>query len=311
MIQTADILYLADEPASFASGAVAQLQQAGMCINAIPMRQQTAEVVNQLYASEADCVLLISPFQYHDFINEAAPALQKLRKPVISWLSEYTFVNIFTGYRDFEDSAESYADFYVCSQDSDMEALALRGKPAVTMPNWVATDIFTPGPPLAERIQKACFVGHTQDYVTGMYAERRRVLAELADLVDVLQIPRAAATAPLVAQAFRNYACVLCPPSNGRAHSIRVYEAAAAGALVVEVGQPLDAGNIFFNDAEHCLRLAPGIHGEVLRAWFQGQKWENHQNTASRAMWLCRQEFAPEAVFRRIAAAADKLPKKT
>jgi hypothetical protein len=305
MIRTADMLYLAEEPASFANSAAAQLMRAGMVRYAVPMRQSNNVVMHYLSTSDADCILLVSPFQYADFMRDCRAALRALGKPIIAVVSEHTFGNLFQGYEMFH-AEQQWADFYACMQDCDTRAFRERGYRAATFPAWCATDLFTAGPPLAERIQRACFVGHTHDYTPGMYAERRRILAALEGIVDVLQIPRAIHTAPRVAEAFASYAAVLCPPSNGRAHSIRCYEAAAAGALVVEVGQPLDEGNVWFEDGVHCIRMPAGMSEDDLRDAFVGRDYAPLQDIATRGRDLCRTLFRPEVVLRNIFDTASR-----
>jgi hypothetical protein len=306
MIRSADILYLAEEPASWGVAAVAQLERAGLCVNNIRMRQNHGKVMDALRESVSDAVLFVSPFQFCDFMRACHDQLRALSKPLVCYVSEHTFGNSFAGYAAFHVERE-WCDFYACAQLCDALEFQRQGKRAATIPAWVATDLFTPGPPLAERIQKFCFVGHTQDYTPGMYAERRRVLAAAEDsgMLDILHIPRSPATAHLVAQAYASYAGVFCPPSNGRAHSIRLYEAAAAGAHILEIGQPLEDGNVIFQDGRDCDRLRAGVTDEVLQAWLPSFKF--NQQTADNAKELCRAYHTPQAIFRRIMAMADDI----
>jgi hypothetical protein len=301
MIERADFLYLAEEPASFAMGAVQQLQRAGMCVLDVPMIQNSRAVMDALRASRSDAVVFISPYQYQHFMRECLAELRTLGKPLISYISEHTFGNLLDGYEQFERE-QNWADHYFCSQDCDTLAMHKLGKRATTAPSWVATDIFRPGPPLAERIQRFCFVGHTQDYVPGMYAERRRVLAafQRSGCLDILNIPRSPATVHEVARAYASYAGVLCPPSNGRAHSIRLYEAAACGALLLDVGQPMDEGNRWFRDGQHCITLAAGLSNDDLAAFAPIINFPRHQDLADRARDFCRSAFTPEAVWQEI-----------
>jgi hypothetical protein len=306
MIKNADVLYFHGEPASFCSAAFKQLQAAGMAVNVIPMPQDHDQVLRLLRASPADAILLFSPYQFWQFMVAHHDHLTTLGKPIISYVGEYTFGNAFPGYRDFEQM-QSWADFYICATSSDTEIMRQMGRKAETMPLWVATDLFSPGPPLAERIQRFCFVGHTADYHPGIYGERRRLLGALQSrgLLDVLNIPRHDQTAHLVAQAYASYAGVFCPPANGKGHSIRVYEALAAGALVAEA-QPLDEGCEWFKDRQHRLALPEGITGDELCTWVEDLRFHDWQDTASRGRDFCRARMNPMEVWRSIFAAADK-----
>lgn len=307
-MKTGDFLFLAEEPASFAWAAMTQLRRIGMARNVIPMVQDHDAVMKMLRKSDSDAICLVSPFQYQNFMRERHDELRSIGKPILAVISEHTFGNGFEGYANFERERR-WADIYVCLQDCDTQEFRAMGWPSFTSKMWVADDLFTPGKPLAERIQKFCFVGHTQDYVPGMYAERRRVLVafEEAGVLDILSIPRSVHTAQQVADAYASYAAVLCPASNGRAHSIRLYEAAATGALIVEVGQPLDHGNVWFRDQLHCLRLRPDIPTETLTAWARSFDFTAHQKMATAAQNMVRREMTPEVVWADIFAKADTL----
>lgn len=306
MIKNADVLYLHAEPPSFCAASFRQLQAAGMAVNVIAMPQDADVVLATLRASPADAVVLFSPYQFGRFMVAHHADLKALGKPIISIVNEYTFGNLFPGYRDFE-LMEVWADFFICNQSSDTEKMRRMGRKAETMPLWVATDLFTPGPSLSERIQKFCFIGHTADYYPGIYSERRRLLGALQErgLIDVLNIPRSEQTAHLVAQAYASYAGVFCPPANGKGHSIRVYEAMSAGALVTEV-QPIDDGCEWFRDKIHRLALPEGIAAEDLAIWVEDLKFPDWHGIASTGRDFCRARMNPCEVWRSIFAAADK-----
>lgn len=305
-MKTGDFLFLAEEPASFGWAAMTQLQRIGMARAIIPMVQDHEAVMAMLRESDSDAICLISPFQYQNFMRERHDEIRALGKPIIAVISEHTFGNRFEGYAVFERERR-WADIYVCLQDCDTQEFRAMGWPSFTSKMWVADDLFTPGKPLAERIQKFCFVGHTQDYVPGMYAERRRVLSALeqAGVLDILNIPRSVHTAKQVAEAFASYAAVLCPPANGRGHSIRVHEAAAAGALIVEVGQPVDPGNNWFIDGLHRVALPHGVPEAELAAWARSFDFCAHQHIAAAAQNMVRREMTPEAIWANIFAKAD------
>jgi hypothetical protein len=306
MIKSADVLYFHAEPASFCSAAFAQMQKTGLAVNVLAMPQDSARVIELLKDSPAESIVLISPFQFWQFMVENIGDLRKLDKPIISYVSEHVWGNPFEGYRQFEEF-DNWAHFYVCAQDSDTKMMEAMGRKTVTMQGgWVATDLFEQGPPLSQRIQRLCFVGHTADYAPGIYSERRRMLGALQErgLVDVLQIPRADQTAPLVAQAFAQYAGVFCPPANGLCHSIRVFEAASAGALVVE-SQPLNKENVWFQKGIHRLFLDVGISGGDLCTFVEDLKFANWQHVATAGCDLVRSKYTPEKAWQWIFAAAD------
>jgi hypothetical protein len=306
MLKNADILYLGEEPSSVGRHAFNQLQRAGLAVNVIDFPQDYATAISRLRDSSADCIALYSPFQLRAFIQQHGEELRAIGKPIISLVAEYTWGNAFPGYRQFEEAAD-YADFYVCGQSSDTEQMHRLGRKAETLPFWVATDTFLPGLPLAQRIQRFCFVGHVNDYYPGIYSERRRLLGALQSrgLIDVLNIPRHASTAHLVADAYSKYAGVFCPPANGKGHSIRVYEATSCGALAVEV-QPLDRGCEHFKDREQRLALPEGITGDELCTWVEDLKFPEWQGIASSGQRFCRERLNPPEVWRSIFAAADK-----
>jgi hypothetical protein len=305
MIKSADILYLGEEPPSVGAHAFAQLERVGLAVNVIDFPQDHTAAISRLRNSSADCIALYSPFQLRAFLNQHGEKLRAIGKPIISLVAEYTWGNAFPGYRQFEEAFD-YADFYVCGQSSDTEKMHHLGRKAETLPFWVATDTFLPGLPLAQRIQRFCFVGHVNDYYPGIYNERRRLLGALQSrgLIDVLNIPRHASTAHLVADAYSKYAGVFCPPANGKGHSIRVYEAASCGALVAEV-QPLDEGCEYFINREHRLALPEGISGADLCTWVEDLDFANFQAVASSGQRFCRARLNPLEVWRSIFAAAD------
>lgn len=283
-----------------------QLRHIGMARKVIPMVQDHDAVMQMLRESDSDAICLISPFQYQNFMRERHDELRDIGKPILAVISEHTFGNMFEGYAAFERERR-WADIYVCCQDCDTQEFRAMGWPAFTSRGWVSDDLFVPGKPLAQRIQKFCFVGHTHDYVPGMYAERRRILNALegAGLLDILHIPRSVHTAQQVADAFASYAAVLCPPANGRGHSIRVFEAAATGSLVVEVGQPLDPGNTFFASGVHRIELPHGMPEDELIAWARDFDFCAHQQIATTAQNMVRSTMTPEAVWADIFAKAD------
>jgi hypothetical protein len=301
---TCDFLFLGEEPASITTAAAAQLQRAGIVREAVSFPCAEDEALQRLRASGSDAVLMYSPYQFSGFMMRHGCALRALGKPLISYVSEWTFGNPFRGYAAFEE-ADEWADFYACAQASDAAAFTAAGRKAAHFPLWVATDVFNSSTRLSERVKKLCFVGHVGDYVPGMYAERRRILAALhgAGLVDILNIPRSPDTAHLVAEAFGRYAGVLCPPSNGRNHSVRVFEAAACGAAIVEC-QEFGAAGPWFHEGSHRLSVPDGTSAEDWCALVSAIQWPELQHMASNAQRHCREYFTPEAVVSVILAHA-------
>jgi hypothetical protein len=306
MIKSADIVFLGCEPPAFASAAFEQLRKAGLAINVIAMPLPANDVLGILSSSSSDAIVYISPFQFSGFIADHAHTVRALGKPVISVVSEHTFGNGFLGYAEFERAGE-YADFYACLQDCDTAVMREMGRRTATIPSWVATDVFREGPAITERIQKLVFVGHTDDYTPGMYAERRRMLAALTSsgLVDVLNIPRHDSTVALVANAYRSYAGVFCPPANGRGHSTRVFEAAASGALVVEC-QEIDAGNLWFHDGIHRVAIPCGLPEEDLCRTISELEFSKLQDIATQGRLLAIERHNPKEVWRSLFKMADK-----
>lgn len=301
MIKTADMLYCGEEPPSYGFLAAENLKRAGVVFNAIEMPADG--VLETLRHSNSDAVVLVSPFQFRGWMMSNKDALRALGKPVLAVIPEYTFGNSFPGYAQFENEAGDYADAYFCAQTSDALEFEKRGRKALPLGLWVDTDTFVAGPPLSERIQRFCFVGHVGDYWPGIYEDRRRILAHMleAGLVDVLQIPRHRDTAHLVAHAYASYAGVFCPPANGRGHSIRTYEALACGAHVVEV-QKIDYGSQFLGWGQTVSNYED--IDAIKRRMAEFPRADKHQAHICKTV---RDQYNPPAVWLRMLAAADML----
>jgi hypothetical protein len=303
-----DVLYHWHEPPSFGALALADARALGVVNHAIPMTMSpAAQVYDALKKSDASAIVFVSPAQYSEFFTQV-PDLRALGKPLVSFATEWCYGNPITAYRNFQDSA-AFFDFYACGQECDALAMRRLGRPSAVSSGWVSTMAFRPGPPLHERIQKLAFVGDTTEYRPGIYAPRRRMLAALQarGLIDVIQIPKGIPTAHQVACLYANYAGVFCPASNGRAQGIRLYEAAASGALIIEA-QPMEPENEYFKAGRHRLALDPDISDSDLCDFVASLDFARHQDIATRATELVQQHFTAAAILPQLVAAADKTP---
>lgn len=294
-----------DEPPSWAWASMNKLKEVGIAKNVFSIAHQLAPVqtdydaiIDTLRESSSDAICLLSPTQYQDFMRKKYKDIHRIGKPIISFISEYTFGNIFGGYASFE-CERKWADIYVCGQDSDTLEFNRMGWPAITSKGWVCSDAFPDGLPWRDRIPKFVFIGNTTDYVPNMYDERRRVIAafQKAGVLDVIQVEKSRHTMDKVAEIYGKYAGVLCPAANGRGHSIRLYEAASTGALIVEVGQTLDQGNNWFVDGVHRVSLPQGMSENDLIAWAKNFDIMAHKSIASAAQKLVRETMQPEVVW--------------
>jgi hypothetical protein len=303
-----DVLYHWHEPPSFGALALADARALGVVNHAIPMTMSpAAQVYDALKKSDASAIVFASPAQYAEFFRQV-PDLRALGKPLVSFATEWCYGNPITAYRNFQDSA-AFFDFYACGQECDALAMRHLGRPSFVSPLWVSTMAFRPGPPLRERKQRLAFVGDTTEYRPGIYATRRRMLSALQarGLIDIISIPKGIPTAHQVACLYANYAGVFCPPSNGRGQSIRAYEAAAAGALILEA-QPMEPENEHFKAGRHRLALDPDISDSDLCDFVASLDFARHQDIATRATELVQQHFTAGAILPQLVAAADKTP---
>lgn len=308
-IKTADILFGADEPPSCCFLAYQDLIAAGLCINAIPMPMSQKLVIDVLRNSQSDCIVFFSPYQYADFLHDMGGELLKIGKCLICCVSEFTANNTHEGYRKFHQSWGGF-DFYATSHACDQRWLTSLGKRAQLFPLWVSTNLFSSanGSGTA-RIPRLCFVGHYVDYAEGVYAERRFVLNALKDsgMLDILDIPRHIATVPYVARAYSRYAAVLCPPANGFGHSIRCYEAAAAGALLVE-RQDVEPESNWFKAPEHRVAIPAGLNPKEFVDFVRSLDFKELRPVAEAARNHCLENFNPVTVWSSIFEAASTVP---
>ena len=275
----ADVLFSYYEPPSWGAFAWRQCQEDGLVINAVPMGQDPAFVMDALRASEAEAIILVSPIFYSDFF--AAQDIESLGKPIIELVAEWTWGNSLHSHREWQENRRFRADAYFCAQRSDVDQMHRLGRRAYPLKPFLSTRHFRKGGPLAQRVPKLCFVGATGEDTPWVYGERRRQLAALreAGLVDVLGIPKGPQSAHMVAYAYATYAGVFCPPANGLAHSIRTYEAASAGALVVE-SQPMLPENVCLRDGIQRIAVPEGIEADELREIVRSIKFPDMQHIA-------------------------------
>jgi len=148
-----------------------------------------------------------------------------------------------------------------------------------------------------------CYIGHNNLWKT----ERIRILTALdaAGLVKGYAAPRTLDGAAGVASIFRGFEAVLCPPAHGRGQSIRCYEAAASGALVVEC-QPLDEGNEYFVDGQHSVSFPVGLPDEDICDFIRSLDYDNLRHIVEVGAELAHREFAAQVGFAKFLRNAAK-----
>jgi hypothetical protein len=87
--------------------------------------------------------------------------------------------------------------------------------------------------------------------------------------------------------------------------SIRCYEAAASGALIVEC-QPLDDGNEYFIDGQHRISFAVGLPEEEICDFIRSLDYDNLRHIAEAGAELAHREFAAQVSFARFLGNATK-----
>jgi hypothetical protein len=303
-MKKADIVFYRDEPISFGFGLCYQLLRHGLCQAAIAMPYDHGQAMQILRESTSDCVVFLSPHMHRDFIREHHADLLALGKPLLGYVSEWVAGNdTFPEVRDFHREAD-WLHYYVAAQNSDVDWFRSLGMKCDFAPLMLATDIFHAPPPDQKRIGEMVYIGHNNAWKT----ERIRIVNELRDagLVREYSIPRTMDGAHVVAGKFRQFAAALCPPAHGRAHSIRCYEAAACGALVVEC-QPLDPGNESFVDGVHRVSFPPDLPAAELCEFITNlYDFQQFAEIARNGCDLVHREFRAEVGFSRFLSAATK-----
>jgi hypothetical protein len=310
-MKTADVLYHWGEPPAFGELAMADALADGVVLNAICMGLSTdAAVLETLSKSRSDAILSVSPAQFGEFHTKNAATIRSFNKPLLSFTSEWCDGNPIRGY-DLFDQSENVFDVRFYGQACDADNSVLRGRLSFLSSLWVSTTAFSAGPPVAQRKQKLVFIGDTNEYAKGVYAQRRRMLDALESngLVDVLVVEKSIDTVAQVRNAYAEYAGVFCASSNGRSQGIRVYEAASSGAVVVEA-QPMDVRNEFFKNGIHRIAIDPSLDAEALCQAVSAIDFVAIAEVAERGQALVREMYNPSAVFARMLATADKALKR-
>jgi hypothetical protein len=301
-MNVADIVFWHDEPVSFGSGLCQQLFRHGMCNAAIAMPYDHAGVLQILRQSSADCVVFLSPHMHADFIRRHHADLLSLGKPLLGFVSEWVAGNdVFPEGRNFYGEA-NWLHYYAAAQASDVPWFRARGMKSDLTPLMFASDLF-PAVSQHNRRKELCYIGHNNAWKT----ERIRIVTILhrAGLMRPFSAPRNFVGANGVAALFREFAAVLCPPAHGRGHSIRCYEAAASGALIVEC-QPLDEGNEFFVDGQHRVTFPQGLPEAELCDFIRALDYDRLRGIAEAGCALAHREFSAEVGFARFLKAAGK-----
>jgi hypothetical protein len=298
----ADIVFWCDEPVSFGYGLCQQLSRHGLCNAAIAMPYNHAGVMQILQRSTADCVVFLSPHMHADFIRRHHADLLALGKPLLGFVSEWVAGNdVFPEGRNFYGEA-NWLHYYAAAQASDVPWFRARGMKSNLTPLMFASDLF-PALPWRGRIKELCYIGHNNAWKT----ERLRILKILdeARLIKGFTAPRNLVGTNGIAALFRQFAATLCPPAHGRGQSIRCYEAAASGALLVEC-QPLDEGNEFFVDGQHRVAFPEGLPAKELCDFIRSLDYDRLRGIAEAGCALAHREFRAEVVFTRFLDAARK-----
>jgi hypothetical protein len=303
-MKKADIVFHRDEPISFGFGLCHQLLRHGLCEAAIAMPYDHGQAMQLLRASTSDCVVFLSPHMHRDFIRDNHANLLALNKPLLGYVSEWIFGNdAFPEARDFHREADWF-HYYGATQNSDVDSFRLLGMKCDPAHLMIATDIFHAPPPDQKRIGEMVYIGHNNPWKT----ERIRIVNHLRDarLIREYSIPRTMDGAHIVAGKFRQFAAALCPPAHGRAHSIRCYEAAACGSLIVEC-QPLDKGNEYFIDGIHRVAFPSNLPADELCGFITDlHDFDKFASIARNGRNLVHQEFRAEVSFSRFLASATK-----
>jgi len=302
-MRTADIVYFAGEPVAFGAGLCQQLQRHGLCHTAIAMPHDYSAAIEKLRASRADCVVFLSPHAVADFITTKHAELVSLDKPLLGYVSEWIAGNdLFPAGRDFH-SQHNWLHYYSATQMSDVQWFRGLGMSCDFAQPMFANELFSLPPKDHPRKKKLAYIGHNNPWKT----ERLRVLQALESqsLVDAFGPPTTIDGASEVAAVFQSYEGVLCPQAHGRAHSIRCYEAAACGALIVEC-QQLDDGNELFIDGQHRISFAVGTEAEDIRQFVRGLDYEKLRHIAKAGAEMAHEEFCAQVGFNRFLCQADK-----
>ncbi len=293
-MKTADIVYFSGEPVSFGLGLCHQLHRHGLCRSAIAIPCDHDKAMAVLRESDADCVVFLSPHAVGAFIRHKYKELLELGKPLLGYVSEWIAGdNLFVEKRSFHLEMD-WLNYYGVAHSSDVAWFQAIGSRCDMAPPMFASDLFPRPPGDYPRRKELCYIGHNNAWKT----ERIRILTALdaAGLVKGYTAPRTLDGAAGVASIFQEFEAVLCPPAHGMGQSIRCYEAAASGALIVEC-QPLDEGNEYFVDEQHRISFPVGLPEEDICDFIRSLDYDNLRHIAEAGAKLAHQDFAAQVGF--------------
>jgi hypothetical protein len=302
-MKSADIIFWHEEPISFGIGLCEQLLRHQLCHAAIAMPHGYAETLDILRKSRADCVVFISPHMHEDFLRLHLKELKELGKPLLGYVSEWVAGNeVFPEVRNFHKEMD-WLDYYGAAQMSDARWFRELGMKCDLAPPMFANELFPPAPSFFHRRRDICYIGHNNAWKT----ERLRILEALDKerLLKGFTAPRNVVGANSVAALFREFSAVLCPPAHGRGHSIRCYEAAASGALIVEC-QPLDDGNEYFIDGKHRISFPVGLPDQEICDFIRSIDYDRCASIAKAGSKLAHDQFAGHVGFARFLSMAEQ-----
>jgi hypothetical protein len=304
-MKSADIVYFAGEPVSFGLGLCHQLHRHQMCNSAIAIPCDYDLALDVLRKSESDCIVFLSPHAVGEFLRARYDELRAIGKPLLGYVSEWVFNDdVFPEKREFQLERDWF-DYCAAAHSSDVDWLRGLGLKCDMAPPMFASDLFPRPPAWYPRWQALCYIGHNNAWKT----ERIRILQALdkAKLVKAFAADRTLEGAAGVAAMFQAHAACLCPPAHGRGQSIRCYEVAASGSLIVEC-QPLDPGNEYFVDGVHRVSFPTGLPEDELCDFVRGllSDLERHKHIAEAGAELAHREFAAQVGFARFLQNAER-----
>lgn len=297
-MKTADILYSGFEPPAIGAFAVSEAQSRGIIKSAIPMPQNYDSVMQSLRDSESDAIILMSPVFYADFFVAKSRELLAIGKPIIELVYEWTWGSHLGFHRLWQENRIFDSDFYFCQLDTDREKMLHIGRKAYPLKAFVSQNPYPKGLPLGQRVQKLCFIGSFAEEAPKAYSERRRLLNILLknNLIDLIQVPKGVTSNHIVSYAYATYAGVFCPPCNNLCHSIRLYEAALAGAFIFEVQNICEPNRIFFNN-KHAISIKEDIDENELCEKIASLKYAELSEVADNARQMVLNNHLPENVI--------------
>lgn len=300
-MKKADIVCLFDGVVSMGSGLVTQLYRHQLCGTAIAIPMDHANALKLLRQSDSDCVVFICPHATEDFIRKNHDELLALNKPLIGYVTEWIADNdVFPQGKAFHQEKDWF-HYYAAAHNSDVKWFRSMGSKSDLTPLMLATDLFPSHS--GNRIPELCYVGNNNPYKV----ERLRLLQILVNqnLIRVYAPPMNYEGANQVSMLFRSYAAIFCPQACGRGQSIRCYEAAASGALIVEA-QILDEENEFFVDGIHRVAMPIDLAPDEICDFVRQLDYEKLAGIAKAGCDLVHTKFSAEAGFRSLLQRASQ-----